>query len=148
MLYLNPFTTVWCTKVETMWRIYCPYNVLSQSQWPRGLRHRSVTARLLRLCVRIPLGTWMSVCCECCVLSRTGLCDELITRPEESYRLGCVVVFDIACVVLQVERTEDVKRPWDTYCIFDCHVATYIAWLHVQWVTFTVRCVLFVHFWD
>jgi hypothetical protein len=24
---------------------------------------------------------------ECCVLSGKGLCDELITRPEESYRL-------------------------------------------------------------
>ena len=35
------------------------------------------------------------VCCECCVLSGRGLCDELITRPEESYRLRCVVVFDL-----------------------------------------------------
>jgi hypothetical protein len=26
----------------------------------------------------------MDVCCECCVLSGIGLCDELITRPEES----------------------------------------------------------------
>jgi hypothetical protein len=34
----------------------------------------------------------MSVCCECCVLSGRSLCDELITRPEESYRLWCVVV--------------------------------------------------------
>jgi hypothetical protein len=30
----------------------------------------------------------------CCVFSGTGLCDELITRPEESYRLWCVVVCD------------------------------------------------------
>jgi hypothetical protein len=37
----------------------------------------------------------MSVCCECCALSGRGLCDELITRPEESYRLWCVVVCDI-----------------------------------------------------
>jgi hypothetical protein len=29
------------------------------------------------------------------VLSRRGLCDELITRPEESYRLWCVVVCDL-----------------------------------------------------
>jgi hypothetical protein len=28
----------------------------------------------------------MSVSCECCVLSGRGLCDGLITRPEESYR--------------------------------------------------------------
>jgi len=33
----------------------------------------------------------MSVCCERCVLSGRGLCDELITRPEDSYRLWCVV---------------------------------------------------------
>ena len=37
----------------------------------------------------------MSVCCEFCVLSGRGLCDELITRPYESYRLWCVVVYDL-----------------------------------------------------
>jgi hypothetical protein len=26
----------------------------------------------------------MFVCCECCVLSGRGLCDDLISRPEES----------------------------------------------------------------
>ena len=35
------------------------------------------------------------ICIECCVLSGRGLCDELITRPEESYRLWCVVVCDL-----------------------------------------------------
>ena len=29
------------------------------------------------------------------MLSSRGLCDELITRPEESYRLWCVVVCDL-----------------------------------------------------
>jgi len=29
------------------------------------------------------------------VLPGRGLCDELITRPEESYRLWCVVVCDL-----------------------------------------------------
>ena len=56
---------------------------------PRGLRRRSGAARLLTLWVRIPPGAWMSVCFESCVLSGTGLCDELITRSEESYRLRC-----------------------------------------------------------
>jgi len=28
-------------------------------------------------------------------LSGRGLCDELITRPEESYRLCCVVMCDL-----------------------------------------------------
>jgi len=37
----------------------------------------------------------MFVCCECRVLSGRGLCDELITCPEESYRLWCVVVCDL-----------------------------------------------------
>jgi hypothetical protein len=49
------------------------------SQWPRGLRHRSTTARLLRSWFRIPPGA-----CVCSALSGRGLCDELITRPEES----------------------------------------------------------------
>ena len=37
----------------------------------------------------------MFVCCDCCVLSGSGLCDGLITRPEEYYRLWCVVVCDL-----------------------------------------------------
>jgi hypothetical protein len=36
----------------------------------------------------------VDVCCVCCVLSGRGLCDELITRPEESYWLLHVVVCD------------------------------------------------------
>jgi len=67
---------------------------MSKPQWPRGLRRRgSAAARLLRLRVRIPPSAWMSVCCECCVLSRWGLCDGLLTRPEESYRLWRVGVW-------------------------------------------------------
>jgi len=52
-------------------------------------------SRLLRSWVRIPPGACIFVCCECRVLSGRGLCDELITRPEESYRLCCVVVCDL-----------------------------------------------------
>ena len=72
----------------------CAYFNLCQSRWPRGLRHRSTAARLLRLWVRIPPGALMFICCECCVLSGRDLCDGLITRPEESYRLWRVVVCD------------------------------------------------------
>jgi len=64
--------------------------------WPRSLRRRSAAARLLRVWVRIPIGAWMSVCC---VLSDNGLCDELITRPEESYQLWCVAVCDLENLV-------------------------------------------------
>ena len=41
----------------------------------------------------------MFVCCECFVLSGRGLCDELITRPEESYLLWFVVVYDLENLV-------------------------------------------------
>ena len=37
----------------------------------------------------------MSLCCVCCVLSGRGHYDGLITRPEDSYRLWCVVVCDL-----------------------------------------------------
>jgi len=37
----------------------------------------------------------MFVCCECFVLTGRSLREELITRPEESYRLWCVVVCDL-----------------------------------------------------
>ena len=61
-----------------------------QFQWPRNLRRRPAAARLLGLYVRIPRGAWMSVCCEHCVLSRTGLYVGLITPREEAYRVWCV----------------------------------------------------------
>jgi hypothetical protein len=65
-----------------------------------------VAARLLRLWVRIPPGAWIFVCYVCCVLSGRGFCDELIIRPEESYRLWCVVVCDL--------ETSWMGRPWPT----------------------------------
>jgi len=37
-------------------------------------------------------------------LAGRGLCDELIARPEESYRLWCVVVCDL--------ETSTMRRPW------------------------------------
>jgi len=49
----------------------------------------------------------MCLCCECCVLSGIGLCDELITRPEESYRLWCVVVCDL--------ETSRMRRTWPKF---------------------------------
>jgi hypothetical protein len=54
-----------------------------------------VAARLLRSWVRNSPGAWIFVCCQCRVLSGRDLCDELITLPEESYRLCCVVVCDL-----------------------------------------------------
>jgi hypothetical protein len=67
------------------------------------LRRRYAAACLLRLWVRIPPGAWMSVLSVVCCKGR-GLCDELITRPEETYRLWCVVVCDL--------ETSWMRRPW------------------------------------
>jgi len=93
-----------CTKL-----CYVIYKVVqfsrSRSQWPHGLRCRSAAARLQRSWVRIPPEEWLLVCCECCVLSGRSLCDEPITRPEESYRLWCVVVCDL--------ETSRMRRPWN-----------------------------------
>jgi hypothetical protein len=36
-----------------------------------------------------PTKSMMCVCCECYVLPGSGLCNSLITRPEESYRVWC-----------------------------------------------------------
>jgi len=38
------------------------------------------------------------------VLSDTGLCDELITRPDESYRLWCVAVCDLETIKFLVNE--------------------------------------------
>ena len=83
-----------------------PLRPQRRSQWPRGLRRRSTAARLLRSWVRIPPEAWMFVCCECCVLSGRGLCDELITRPDESYRLWYVVVCDLETTKILVNEEE------------------------------------------
>jgi hypothetical protein len=58
------------------------------------------------LWVRTPPWAWIFVCCECCVLSGRGLCDGLITRPEDSYRMWCVVMCDL--------ETSWMRSPWPT----------------------------------
>ena len=97
-------------------------------RWPRGLRRRSAATRLLRSWVRISPGAWMFVCCECFVLSGGGLCDGLITLPEESYRLWSVVMCDL--------ETSRMRRPWPTGGL----------WRQEQtaWGVFDARKLLFV----
>jgi hypothetical protein len=104
--WCNLFSWWWergCSKHVENWNKHIENNCASiwsftknnsRSQWPRGLSRRSPAASLLRLWVRIPPEAWMFVCCECCVLSSRGLCDELITRPKESYRQWRVDVCD------------------------------------------------------
>ena len=91
---------IYCFVVQTL------LNMFRASQCPSSRARQTSTfiwkpeaateaARLLRSWVRIPPGAWVFVCCECRVLSGRCLCDELVTRPEESYRLCCVVVCDL-----------------------------------------------------
>jgi len=43
-------------------------------------------------------------------LSGRGLCDELITRPEESYRTCCVVVCDLEISRMGAPYIYDISR--------------------------------------
>jgi hypothetical protein len=65
---------------------------------PFGRRYAAV--RFLGLRARIPPVSCMFVSCECCTMSGRGLCDGLITRPEESYRV-CVRTRAIKCDQVQ-----------------------------------------------
>ena len=44
------------------------------------------------------------------MLSGRGLCDELIIRPEESYRLWCVVVCDLETSRMGAPYIYDISR--------------------------------------
>jgi len=62
------------------------------------------------------------------VLSGRGLCDELITRPEESYRLCCVVVCDL--------ETSRIGAPY-IHNVGLLRVKTHcyeVGWTGVDWV--------------
>jgi len=80
------------------WSIYFTYTIIkNRSLWPRSLTRGSAATRLMELPVRIPSGSWMSVSCECCLLSGRVFCDGTIPCPEESYE-----VFVCVCVSLRV----------------------------------------------
>jgi len=77
------------------------------------------------------------------VLSGRGLCDELITRPEESYRLWCVVMCDLEKLVNEEAMTRvglqrHKKKTWTAKCkqelplrsIFHCSVSVPV----LEWV--------------
>ena len=93
-----------------------------RSRWPRGLRRGFAAAGRLGLRVRIPSGTWISVCCDCCVLSGIGLCDGPITHSEEFYQVWCVWVWsrnlnnEEASAYEGCRATEKKKY----FCIFEC----------------------------
>ena len=48
-------------------------------------------------------GSWIFVSCECGVLSGRGICDKLITHPEETYSLWWIIMRDL--------ETSRMRRP-------------------------------------
>jgi hypothetical protein len=65
-----------------------PIPVAARSKaWACGRLHAGIA-------VSNPAGEWMSVSFERRVLSGRGICVGMITHPEESYRVWCVVVCD------------------------------------------------------
>jgi len=61
-------------------------------------------------------------------LSGRGLCDELIARPEESYRLWCVVVCDLetsrigAPYIYDISNLRVKEKCEDIYCLADTQI--------------------------
>ena len=82
----------------------CSYAVLRWYGLIKWYSYALVSGRLPAEIVGLnPTGGMEFFFCECRVLSGRGLCDELITVPEESYRLCCVVVCDL--------QTSKMRRP-------------------------------------
>ena len=70
----SKFLSLDCIKRRLTHEISFKFNHCSSADptWPRGLRRGSAAAHLLRLWVRIQPEAWISLCCECCVLSGRG----------------------------------------------------------------------------
>jgi hypothetical protein len=59
------------------------YGLFCRPQWPRGVRSGSAAACVFGFRIRIPLGTWMSVCYECWwLLGRDPCVGVNISRKE------------------------------------------------------------------
>ena len=67
------------------------------------------------------------------MLSGRGLCDELITRPEESYRLRCVVVCDLETSRMGAPYIYDISS-----LRVNSHSVASICYLYM-WISFSVR---------
>jgi hypothetical protein len=103
--FLN--TVTMCDKLTIWW----PYDFLYMAFFtllPVAARSQEwVSGRsLVKNSVSKPTES-MDVCFDCCVQPGRGLCDELITRPEESYRV-CVCMY--VCVRAHVCVHSSVAR--------------------------------------
>jgi len=110
---IKQMTSSWSVFIQQMsylqqHKFYVPLKVACRSKWPCVLRCRSEAARLLEIVGSNPTGVmdvallWRVLCFQ---IERC-LCDELITCPEESYRMWYVIVCE--------PETSRMRRPWPT----------------------------------
>ena len=88
------------------------------SQLPRGLNRGSAAARLMGLQAEIPPGAWMSVSCECSVLSGRGICIGLFTHPGEALtHWGCCATKKKTCIcqTARLNITRDSLLNWAVF---------------------------------
>jgi len=81
-------------------------------------------------------------------LSGRGLCDELITRPEESYRLCCVVVCDLETSRMGAPHIYDISRlrvKCKSYSAMKVDLSAAVRILHLVslWRPATIRAINF-----
>ena len=67
-----------------------------------------------------------------CVVSR-GLCDELITRSEESYRLCCVVVCDLETSRMGAPYIHDISHLRVKYVGWEAVDSVHVADIREKW---------------
>jgi len=105
-----------------------------------------------------PSGAWIFDSCECCVLSRRGLCVGLIARPGESHRIWCVQWVwsrspkGVAITRYQFEVPQGVGMVWDgeLYQITLYHTKKDLSLYSVlweshalmSWIIFNLYCCL------
>jgi hypothetical protein len=76
---------------DRLWNRY-EYIFDGRSQWPRDLRLRSTTARLLRSWVRIPPRAWKFFCCVCCQVEVSAASRSLFQRsPTDCGASLCLI---------------------------------------------------------
>jgi hypothetical protein len=109
--------------------VYLIYHCWGRHRLPCSLTRRYAAARLLgsRFEFRWEHGCWSLVCVVCCAGS--GLCDELNSRSEESYRVCVIIVCDLETSTMRWTRRTCGRIP----CAEDL---TSNIWLEVK----TFRC--------
>ena len=85
----------------------------------------------------------MDICCVCCVLSGRGLCDGLITRPGNSYRLWLVQSVRSQSTLRGGHDTEWGRIIYHLPFTTVCFIATVWRWIY-QYRNMSQCCNLYI----